>query len=53
MVGDSIRTDVAGAAAAGLESVWLADSRSRSPDVTPDYAIDSLAELRVPPWHGD
>lgn len=44
-VGDLLRTDVAGAKAAGWKGVWL---RVRDPDaqgVTPDYTITRLSEL--------
>jgi len=48
-VGNSLRADVAGAQAAGVEAVWL--SASDEPvDVTPDHTIDSMSELRAPPW---
>jgi len=44
-VGDSLRTDVAGAKAAGMKGIWL---RVREPDadgVSPDYTITRLGEL--------
>jgi putative hydrolase of the HAD superfamily len=44
-VGDLLRTDVAGAEAAGMKGVWL---KIREPDavgVTPDYTITRLREL--------
>jgi putative hydrolase of the HAD superfamily len=44
-VGDLLRTDVAGAKAAGMKAVWI---RIREPDaegVTPDYTITRLSEL--------
>ena len=46
-IGDSLATDVAGAAAAGVVSVWLnRDGIERSPsDPTPDIEIRSLREL--------
>ena len=47
-VGNSLAADVAGAAAAGLRSVWLDDGTD--PDPVPDYVVGSLADLRRPPW---
>ena len=45
-VGNSLTSDVAGAAAAGLASVWLPDDRTHRPeDVRPDRRIDSLPAL--------
>jgi len=50
-VGDSLTTDVAGAHAAGLHSVWLnrqagpAPIDQPRPDIAPDIEIASLAEL--------
>lgn len=43
-VGDSLETDVAGAAAAGIDSVWV----SEAPDARghePTYRVDSVADL--------
>jgi len=48
-VGNSLRSDVAGAQAAGVEAVWLSVT-DESVDVTPDHTIDSMEELRAPPW---
>jgi HAD superfamily hydrolase (TIGR01509 family) len=48
-VGNSLASDVAGAQAAGLQAVWLSDGTD--PDPIPEYTLDSLAELREPPWN--
>jgi HAD superfamily hydrolase (TIGR01509 family) len=59
-VGDSLRSDVAGANAAGLRSVLFApdeagveaaDGSGDDRDV-PDDRVASLSELRSPPWSG-
>jgi putative hydrolase of the HAD superfamily len=46
-VGDSLRTDIAGAKAAGLTAVWLNRAVAPRPDdaTEPDYEIASLLEL--------
>jgi len=45
-VGDLLRTDVAGAKAAGLKAVWVRSSQQDGEtDAEPDYVIDSLHEL--------
>ncbi|MFH2111491.1 MAG: HAD family hydrolase [Candidatus Bathyarchaeota archaeon] len=45
-VGDLLRTDVAGAKAAGLTAVWVRSPRQDGEtDAEPDYIIDSLHEL--------
>lgn len=61
-VGDSLDSDVAGAAAAGLHSVWAADRADRASDAEgdedldvavehePTYRVDAVADLRTPPW---
>lgn len=57
-VGDSLDSDVAGAAAAGLYSVWAADRADRDSDDAldladnpePTYRVDAVADLRTPPW---
>ncbi len=51
-VGDSLETDVAGAAAAGLESVWLSDRAETGGD-EPTYRIESIDELRDLPRLSD
>jgi HAD superfamily hydrolase (TIGR01509 family) len=48
-VGNSLDSDVAGAQAAGLRAVWLSDGTD--PDPVPEFTLDSLAELREPPWN--
>jgi putative hydrolase of the HAD superfamily len=48
-VGNSLESDVAGAAAAGLRSVWLGNG-VETPRPRPDFRIQSLEELRTPPW---
>jgi putative hydrolase of the HAD superfamily len=49
-IGNSLESDVAGANAAGLNSVWLEhDSLPRNP-AEPDYTVGSLSELTDPPW---
>lgn len=47
-VGDSLGSDVRGAHAAGLRSVWLADGST--PEPTPTYVVERLDELVDPPW---
>lgn len=62
-VGNSRSTDVAGANAVGIRSVWKPHRESldtapddgaapsaTTPDVSPTYRIDALSELRSPPW---
>lgn len=46
-VGDSMRTDVAGARAAGLTAVWLnrSETRPETGEPRPDHEIRSLSEL--------
>ena len=46
-VGNSLRSDVAGARAAGVGAVWLAEEADPStvPDPEPDHAISTLSEL--------
>jgi HAD superfamily hydrolase (TIGR01509 family) len=48
-VGNSLRSDVAGANAAGVASVWLAQTEE-DVDHVPDYRIDSMHDLHTPPW---
>ncbi len=48
-IGDLLRTDIAGAKAAGMKAVWV---RVREPDaegVTPDYTIKRLSEVLTIP----
>lgn len=51
-VGNSLRADVAGAAASGVESVWIASEsdESEAVDEEPDYVTRSLRDLLPPPW---
>lgn len=49
-VGNSLTSDVAGAKAAGLHAAWLPADPSFEPDPTPDYAFESMDELRARPW---
>ncbi|MCU4974825.1 HAD family hydrolase [Halobacteria archaeon AArc-m2/3/4] len=51
-VGNSLSSDVAGARAAGLRSVWIPDDEeAATPDLKPDWALESLSELAAsPPW---
>jgi putative hydrolase of the HAD superfamily len=48
-VGNSLRADVAGAQAAGIDAVWLARTAATA-DRAPDYTIESMRDLRAPPW---
>ncbi|WP_135853914.1 HAD family hydrolase [Halorussus salinus] len=45
-VGDSLSSDVAGAHAAGLRSVWVSaeENRTANPDPVPDSSVSSLTE---------
>jgi HAD superfamily hydrolase (TIGR01509 family) len=45
-VGDSISSDVAGARAAGLQSVWVPADPDRTPDPEPHHAFPDLHALR-------
>lgn len=50
-VGNSPSTDVAGAQAAGVRAAWIPDGDApERPDPTPDYTLESLADLTTPPW---
>jgi len=53
-VGNSLTTDVPGAHAAGLRSVWLAmdghDVADIDPSPRPHYTVRSLHEVRERPW---
>lgn len=53
-VGNSLTTDVPGAHAAGLRSVWLSmdhhDTYSSDPSPRPHYTVRSLHEVRQRPW---
>lgn len=51
-VGNSLEADVAGALAAGLGAVWLADGdRALEPDLEPDHVVESLHDIADEPWH--
>ena len=51
-VGNSLASDVAGAAAAGLRSAWI-PAYAEEATATPDYRLESLADLGSPPWPRD
>lgn len=54
-VGDSLETDVRGATAAGLDSVWVSPDPGSSADVReydPTYHVETIGELLSPPWKG-
>jgi putative hydrolase of the HAD superfamily len=51
-VGNSLSSDVAGAHAAGLQSVWVPAEDGVEPEPEPHHAFESLAELAEPPWLG-
>lgn len=47
LVGNNLRTDIAGAQQIGLRSVWLnRDNKDKDGGVRPDYEINSLDQLR-------
>jgi len=48
-IGDALRTDLAGAAAAGLDALFVADGIHRSELYGPDAADDALQRLLAPP----
>jgi HAD superfamily hydrolase (TIGR01549 family) len=56
-IGDSLETDVAGATAAGLASIWVSE-RSNTQDYDPTFRVESLGGVRplllesVPPSEG-
>lgn len=50
-VGNSLGSDVAGAARAGLDSVWVPEDRTAAAEShAPTYRVDALTELVEPPW---
>lgn len=49
-VGDSLTSDVAGAARIGIGSVWVAPSHADPGDHRPDHRVETPDELREPPW---
>lgn len=50
-VGNSRVSDVAGAHAAGLRSIWVPTDRDEGTGPVPTWQIDSLDELVDPPWN--
>jgi HAD superfamily hydrolase (TIGR01509 family) len=44
-VGNSLRADVAGANAMGIQSVWIPQGESPENGIEPDHTLDSLADL--------
>ncbi|WP_247001631.1 HAD family hydrolase [Halosolutus gelatinilyticus] len=50
-VGNSLSSDVAGARAAGLRSIWVpfGDDCPETPDPAPDHTLGSIADLATPP----
>ncbi|MDY6764109.1 MAG: HAD family hydrolase [Halobacteria archaeon] len=50
-VGDSIKTDVAGAKSAGLRSVWIPPiEMDQEVEPSADYTVETLHGLVPPPW---
>ncbi|UHQ98104.1 HAD family hydrolase (plasmid) [Natrinema zhouii] len=49
-IGNSLRSDVVGAQAAGVTAVWLARKKKTVETITPEYSIESMRDLRAPPW---
>lgn len=49
-VGNSTVSDVAGARAAGLRSVWVPTKRDTGTGPKPTWAVETLAGLTSPPW---
>lgn len=49
-VGDSLETDIAGATAAGLDSVWISET-SETREFDPTYRVESLDALWPLPWN--
>lgn len=49
-VGNSTVSDVAGARAAGLRSVWVPTERDTGSGPEPTWAVETLAGLTSPPW---
>ncbi len=45
MVGDSLASDVRGAQAVGLRTIWLAPAGALAPEVEPDLTIHAFGEL--------
>ena len=49
-VGNSLDADVQGAQAAGMRAAWLPDGQPDEPTPTPDFVLDSVADLLDEPW---
>lgn len=50
-IGNSLESDVAGARAAGITTVWIPDDPTDQPaDHVPEYTLESLHDLESPPW---
>lgn len=49
-VGNSPTSDVDGARAAGLRSVWIPDAEYGDASVESDFRLESLSDLVPPPW---
>ena len=47
-VGDTVETDIAGASAAGLDSVWISNGDTQ--EYTPTHRIESLGDILSLPW---
>jgi putative hydrolase of the HAD superfamily len=53
-VGNSLESDVRGALAAGLRSVWIPRGEpDTDPDPRPHYVVDSMHEVAREPWQTD
>lgn len=50
VVGNSLQSDIAGARAAGITSVWIPTSEETPGDIRPDYHVNSLTDLLPPIW---
>ncbi len=47
MIGDSLTSDIAGAAAAGIDSCWYnPDGISPDPEITPEYMVSELNDVK-------
>lgn len=49
-VGNSTVADIPGAHAAGLRAAWVPDGSGKKPQTSPDYHLETLHDLRAPPW---
>lgn len=50
-IGDSLDTDVAGASAAGLDSVWIGDGSTVT--LEPTYQVETIEDILSLPWVRD